>query len=159
MPIHFVPSAMTPSMDDCSFSQLIEFTTRQMKITRVYAPQLWKLSFFGSGLFTIVMVWAFAIVIFSGNNSWTVLAAITTIFLVTTFSISKARVRLWAVMLAMPERSQLLRRQMFTQCTLWLLAPPLFLLNSVMALLSRKMIWRGIEYEMVSPTETRIRRQ
>ncbi|MEO8649228.1 MAG: glycosyltransferase family 2 protein [Acidobacteriota bacterium] len=159
MPIHFVPTAMTPSMDDCDFSQLIEFTTRQMKITRVYAPHLWKLSFFGSGLFTVVMVWSFAVVIFSGTNSWVVLSAISAIFLVTAFSIGKALVRLRAVTLAMPEHSRLLRRQMFTQCTLWLLAPPLFLLNSVTALLSRKMIWRGIEYEMVSPTETLIRRQ
>jgi hypothetical protein len=149
---------MTPSIDNCSFGQLIEFTTRQMKITRVYAPHLWKLSLFGSGLFSLVVVWAFAAILFSTTNSWLVLGAIVTLIMVSAFSIGKAFLRLKAVMLAMPQHSRLIRRQIFTQCTLWLLAPPLFLLNSIAALFSRKMFWRGIEYEMVSPTETRIRR-
>ncbi len=56
LPIIFVPQALTASVEDCTFSELLEFTTRQMKITRVYAPHLWKLSFIGSGVFNIVMI-------------------------------------------------------------------------------------------------------
>ncbi len=51
LPIIFVPQALTVSVEDCSFSELLEFTTRQMKITRVYAPQLWLLSLVGSARF------------------------------------------------------------------------------------------------------------
>ncbi len=39
--IYFVPQALTVSIEDCSFKRLLEFTTRQMKITRVYASNLW----------------------------------------------------------------------------------------------------------------------
>jgi cellulose synthase/poly-beta-1,6-N-acetylglucosamine synthase-like glycosyltransferase len=41
LPIRFVPQALTVSIEDCSASELFEFTTRQMKITRVYAANLW----------------------------------------------------------------------------------------------------------------------
>ncbi len=41
--IRFVPDCLTASIEDCTFTELLEFTTRQIKITRVYAPHLWKL--------------------------------------------------------------------------------------------------------------------
>jgi cellulose synthase/poly-beta-1,6-N-acetylglucosamine synthase-like glycosyltransferase len=50
LPIVFVPGAMTVTLEDCSFADLLEFTTRQMKITRVYAAPLWLMSFIGSGV-------------------------------------------------------------------------------------------------------------
>src|SRR5437870_1718912 len=51
LPIVFVPRALTASVEDCSLSKAVEFTNRQMKITRVYAMPLWLISFVGSGLF------------------------------------------------------------------------------------------------------------
>ena len=51
LPIVFVPQALTASVEDCSLSETFEFTNRQMKITRVYATPLWRVSFVGSGLF------------------------------------------------------------------------------------------------------------
>ena len=57
LPIYFVPQALIASIESCTFAGLLEFTTRQMKITRVYASKLWVMSFFGSGLFNLVLVW------------------------------------------------------------------------------------------------------
>jgi cellulose synthase/poly-beta-1,6-N-acetylglucosamine synthase-like glycosyltransferase len=152
--IYFVPQALAASVEDCSFRETLEFTTRQMKITRVYATHLWAMSFFGSALFTFVMLAAFLIVIFSGGNSVAVFASIATIVLVSLFSISKSWLRLKAVRLVLREYDQQLRAQNFTQNTLWLLSPPLFLCNTIMATISRRMTWRGIRYELKSPTET-----
>ena len=47
LPIYFVPNCLTASVEGCTFRELLEFTTRQMKITRVYAPHLWKASLLG----------------------------------------------------------------------------------------------------------------
>ncbi len=52
--IHFVPACLTVSLDDCTFRELVEFTTRQLKITRVYALHLWKAALIGSLLFVLV---------------------------------------------------------------------------------------------------------
>ena len=125
-----------------------------MKITRVYAPHLWTLSFVGSAVFTGVMAAAFLIVIFSRRNDLPVLVAITTLILVTFFSIGKAWLRLNAVKLVLSDYRAELSRQFWTQNTLWLLAPALFLYNSIAAWVSRQMTWRGITYELKSPTET-----
>ena len=46
------------SIDTSTFGEMIEFTTRQMKITRVYMPHLWLTAFMGSAIFNIVMIWA-----------------------------------------------------------------------------------------------------
>ena len=151
LPIHFVPRALIPSIESCSMRECLEFTTRQMKITRVYMPHLWLLSFFGSGLFTFVMLSSILIAVFSKQNTAFVWAAIATLVIVSVFSVGKAWLRSKAVGMVIPAAS----KQTFAQLTLWLLSPPLFLLNSILALISRRLKWRGITYELVSPTETR----
>lgn len=152
--IVFVPRALTPSIGNCSFGELVEFTTRQMKITRVYAPKLWLTSLFGSSLFKAVMIAAFLIVVLSRQNDLAVIAAIATLVLVSVFSIGKSWLRLAAVRLVLTEHQTELHRQPWTQNTLWLLTPALFLFNSIVALFSRTITWRGTTYELKSPTET-----
>jgi ceramide glucosyltransferase len=154
--IHFVPKALIPSIEDCTFRELLEFTTRQMKITRVYAPNLWALSFFGSGLFITVMVAALLIAILGPRNDFLVVVALFTLLAVTFFSVAKSWLRLKAVRLVLTGYDRELRRQMFPQITLWAVAPLVFFYNSCAAWVSRRVTWRGVRYEMTSPTETRI---
>lgn len=144
--IRFVPQALTPSIENGTFRELFEFTTRQMKITRVYATPLWLLSFFGSALFCGVMLSAFLIVIFSRSNDLIVWTAIATLLIVTGCSVGKAWLRLKAVEMVIPQA----RRQWVTQLTLWLITPPIFLYNCIGALFSRTLTWRGIRYRLVS---------
>ena len=148
--IVFVPQALTPSIENCSFRDLFEFTTRQMKITRVYATPLWMLSFLGSALFCGVMLSACLIVVLSRSNTSLVWAAMATLAIVSALSIGKAWLRLKAVTLVIPTAS----RQTLSQLTLWLLAPPVFLINCISALFSRTIDWRGIRYRLISPTQT-----
>src|SRR5205085_6115219 len=54
LPIHFVPDCLTASFEDCDFTELLEFTTRQLKITRVYAAHLWKAVLLGSAFFVLI---------------------------------------------------------------------------------------------------------
>lgn len=152
--IVFVPKALTASVENCSFRELLEFTTRQMKITSVYAPHLWMLSFFGSALFVSVMKAAFLIEMFRQKTDFAVFAALITIVLVTIFSTAKAWLRLKAVKLVLTKYKKELDRQFWPQTTFWLLTPALFFFNSLGALLSRRMTWRGITYELKSPVET-----
>jgi hypothetical protein len=149
-----VPQALTATVENCTLHEMLEFTTRQMKITRVCMPHLWLMSFFGSALFCGVMLAAFLIVILSRENTLAVWAALPTLVLVSVFSIGKSWLRLTAVSLALPQYELQLKGQFLTQNTLWLLSPALFLYNSIAALLSRRMVWRGITYELKSPTET-----
>jgi len=153
MPIVFVPQALTASLGDCGMSEMLEFTTRQMKITRVYAPQMWFISLIGSALFITVMIWSIGILVWGSQNDFAVPAA-ATLALVTSFSAGKAWLRLKAARLVLANHESDLKRQVWTQNTLWLLTPLVFLYNAIVALFSRRLRWRGITYELKSPTET-----
>ncbi len=152
LPIVHVPQCLTVSIENCTFRELLEFTTRQMKITRVYSTKLWVLSFIGSGLFCVVMSASFLLLIF-GVTFWVPLAAIG---LVSIFSIGKSSLRLTAVKFVLKDYEQQLKRQVWTQNTLWIFSPVLFFYNCICALFSRKIIWRGIKYELESASKTKV---
>lgn len=154
LPICFVPAALTASVEDCSFRELVEFTTRQMKITRVYAPQLWKASLVGALLFNLVFVWGILILAFYPARTFAFWSALIALVLIAVFSIGKAWLRLRAVKLVLRGYEKELNKQFWTQNTLWILAPALFLYNDLAAWLSNKIVWRGIAYELKSPAET-----
>ncbi|MBP7415547.1 MAG: glycosyltransferase, partial [Pyrinomonadaceae bacterium] len=62
LPIIFVPQALTATVEDCTLAETVEFTTRQMKITRVYATPLWIVSLIGTTIFNAVLIAALLIV-------------------------------------------------------------------------------------------------
>ena len=152
--IYFVPQALTASVEDCSWRELLEFTTRQMKITRVYAPNLWKASFIGSCLFNLVWIWGILILIFSSIYEFSFWFAAVCLIFIFGFSLGKSRLRLKAVQIVLKDYEKELNQQFWTQNTLWILTPALFFYNCFRALLSSRILWRGIGYELKSPTET-----
>jgi ceramide glucosyltransferase len=156
MPIVFVPQAFVPSPGRCSWLELLEFTNRQMKITRVYRAKLWAMSFFGSALFIAVMIASAILAISSPPGPFIWFFAIFTLISVTLLSLGKAWLRSKAVRLALPGQNDALRRQTPYQLTLWLFTPVVYLINCVAALFSRRISWRGIDYLMVSAKETRV---
>lgn len=152
--IVFVPQALTASFLNVSLRGMLEFTNRQMKLTRVYAPRLWLMTLFGTGLFNGVLIAALFIVILSRVNGVAVWVSIAVLAAVTVFSVGKASLRLAAVRLVLPQYACELQHQRWTQNTLWAVTGALFFVNSLAALFSRRITWRGIEYELKSPTET-----
>ena len=153
--IRFVPQAILPSFGECSFGGLLEFTNRQMKITRVYSSRLWLQSFLGSGLYILVMAWSIVILFVSPPSSPYWLAAMLILLSVIALGTAKAALRFKAVDLALTTGVLNYRQHIF-HLSLWLLTPFIFLINSAVALFSRQVRWRGISYEMVSPSETRV---
>ena len=157
--IAFAPQCLTASIDDCTFGEMLEFTTRQMKITRVYAARLWLLSLVGALLFNAVMIWAGFILVFAPPTSVAFWAAAFTLFSVTVFSIGKSSLRLRAVGLVLTDYREDLNKQFWTQNILWLISSALFLYNCLRAFFSRRIVWRGIEYQMKSARKTIVRRK
>lgn len=154
LPIRFVPQCLTATVEDCNFSQLLEFTTRQMKITRVYAADLWKASFAGAFLFTTTF-WSGVLLLFF-LSGWHF--RLTFFLLLTIFALGagKAWLRLSAVKLILKDFEKELSRQFIWQITLWTISPALYFYNCFRALLSRKIVWRGIEYNLLSASSTEI---
>ncbi|HEX8633022.1 MAG TPA: glycosyltransferase [Pyrinomonadaceae bacterium] len=155
LPIHFVPRCLTASHDVCRARSLLEFTTRQLKITRVYAPRLWRIVLISNFLFVAVFYGGITLTLSRfarGLPSALPLALVACIF---ALGSAKALLRLRAVALAFaPEQKIWRAATLAAHVLLWPLASALFLYNALVAGVSRRIRWRGITYELKSPSET-----
>lgn len=154
LPVHFVPGCLTPSFEDCGLIELIEFTTRQLKITRVYASHFWKAVLAGSFLFVTVFFGGIGLTITRAALGLSFLMPLLFVALIFALGSGKAYVRWRAVSLALAAHSASLRRGLLAQLLLWPFASMLYLYNALSAAFSRRITWRGITYELKSPTET-----
>jgi hypothetical protein len=120
---------------------LLEFTTRQIVITRVYHPALWRVGLAGHLVFNAAFwllpfgqptLWA-AVYVLSMARSWIRYQSVKTVL--PTSAISKFG---WFYVLGSP------------------LVALLYLYNMAASMWSREILWRGIRYRLVSPTETRV---
>jgi cellulose synthase/poly-beta-1,6-N-acetylglucosamine synthase-like glycosyltransferase len=153
LPIHFTPHCLVPSVGDCGWDEFVEFTTRQIKITRVYAPHLWLPLLLGSALFAIAFFGGIVLLsvrLFSGQSFWLVLS-----FLVVIFGLGAAKgiIRWRAVSIALASYRAALRRDLAAHVFLWPFASLVYLYNAIVAGFSRRITWRGITYDLRSPTE------
>ena len=159
LPIHFVPHCLLAAFDDCSFCELLEFTTRQLKITRVYASHLWKALLIGSLQFVLVFFGGIALVIGRGMLGLSVKAPAILLGVIFALGAAKSWVRLRAVSLALANYESPLHKGAAAHLFLWPFASALFLYNSLLAAFSRRINWRGILYELKSPSEAVIIRR
>lgn len=153
LPIHFVPACLIVSFDDCGFRELLEFTNRQLKITRVYAAHLWRAVLLGSSQFVLVFFGGIALVMARLLLRQPIGVAVGMLAIIFTLGAAKAWIRLRAVRIALRNYSSLRRQATLAHLCLWPFASALFLCNALAAAVSRRINWRGITYELKSPTE------
>jgi ceramide glucosyltransferase len=146
LPVHFTPNCLVPSVGDCDFRELLEFTTRQIKITRVYASHLWLPLMLGSGLFCTVFFGGLFLV----SGSIPVLVILAVMFLL---GAAKGLIRWRAISIPLAEHRSKLNRDLWAHIFLWPLASLLYFYNTIVAGFSRRITWRGITYELKSPSE------
>ena len=153
VPIHFVPACLVASVGDCSASELLEFSNRQLKITRVYATHLWKPVLIGSLLFCAVFFGGFVLVIARAILHLSYARPLAVLLLIYLLGAAKAYIRLKAVAIPLANYPQQLSRSLPWHLLLWPFASALYLCNALAAGFSRRIKWRGINYELKSATE------
>lgn len=154
LPIHFTPNCLVPSFGDCDFRELFEFTTRQIKITRVYASHLWLPLLLGSALFTLVFFGGLILLLLQIVQILTPSKLLPVVlFIIFALGSAKAFIRWRAVSIPLAPHRSALRRDLLAHLLLWPLASLLYLYNTIVAGRSRRILWRGITYELKSPDE------
>ncbi len=140
--VSFVPGCLVPSYGRVGLVELLSFVTRQMAITRVYWPALFRVGVLHHGLYSAFLL----------LGPW---------------AGGKAGLILWLVVLVLGAYSGGSRaisspwgpKYWWAHATLFPLASFLTVQAAVRALASRRITWRGRIYEMRSPTETIIHPQ
>jgi len=153
LPIHFTPHCLVASLGDCDFRELFEFTTRQIKITRVYASQLWLPLLLGSAVFAITFFAGLVLLILqilSGSKPLLLPVVLAVLF---GLGAAKAVIRWRAIGVPLANHGPALRRDLLAHIFLWPFASLLYLYNAIVAGFSRRISWRGITYELKSPNE------
>jgi cellulose synthase/poly-beta-1,6-N-acetylglucosamine synthase-like glycosyltransferase len=153
LPIHFVPACLVPALDSCTMSELFEFTDRQLKITRVYAPHLWKPVLIGSLLFCLVFFGGALLVVARAMHQGSIAVAMVLLLIIYLLGALKAHIRMKAIVLLLPKYGRELRRGWIFHLVLWPFTSALYLWNALVAGASRRIKWRGIAYELKSATE------
>jgi ceramide glucosyltransferase len=153
LPIHFVPACLVASLGDCSARELLEFTNRQLKLTRVYSAHLWQPVLIGSLLFCSVFFGGFALVATRAIMRLPFAVPLVALLVIYLLGAAKGYVRLKAVAIPLASYRKLLWRSLPAHLLLWPFASALYLCNALTAAFSRRIKWRGITYELKSATE------
>ena len=154
LPIKFVPQCLTASFDDCTWGELIEFTTRQLKITRAYAANLWKGVLIGSSIFVLVFFGGAVLIVTRALLGLSFATPLVLLLVIFALGAMKSHLRLRAVSRVIPDPRMRSWGATLAHLVLWPLASVLYLYDALAAAVSRRITWRGITYELKSSTET-----
>jgi cellulose synthase/poly-beta-1,6-N-acetylglucosamine synthase-like glycosyltransferase len=154
--ITFEPRCLVASRGESGLREFLRWSTRQIIITRVYAAHLWKLGLaaylFYCGTFTLGL----AALALPGATAHQRVAVVTTLSVVLLLGAGKGYIR------------SLVAREVFPMeigsgaSCYWQLSPlvPWIMLgNFVVAGFTRRIEWRGTEYELVSHDKVRVIRK
>lgn len=158
LPIIFCPECLAATIHPWTGSQLIEFTNRQIQITKMYSPRRWRMGALAHLSYSITFLFA---LLFTFNtmvegDPWLQLALM--ILVIPLLAAMKGAIRTIAVNELLPEQRTRLREWGWVWSLLAPIVPFLFSWNFIISLVSKRIRWRGIRYELVSPGETRVLR-
>jgi hypothetical protein len=127
-----------------------------MLIVRVYSPRRWLMGAAANVSYSLTLVYAAVVILMmmAGGDPWAQLALMTS--LIVLLSAIKGALRTIAVVEMLPEWRDQLNQWSWVWIVLAPVVPFLFTWNFIASLLTRRMRWRNIRYELVSPSVTRV---
>jgi ceramide glucosyltransferase len=154
--IFFVPECLTVSYVETDLSGLLEFTNRQILITRVYAQKIWRAAAVTHLLYCVTVVLGLALTIGDLISERPALHIAALTFFILLLSAIRASLRVIAVTEILPGSKAQIMNQAWVNIALPAAIPFVYLMNFTHSLLTRKIRWRNIRYELISSNQTRI---
>src|SRR5262245_19468921 len=165
--IHYEPRCLIGSYGRCGWGELLEWSTRQIILTKVYSRKLWQLALVSQWTFSLVWWWALAGIVIAflpkQEGSWTssvwsggirkyaLLAGILFIF---------GAVRGWyrtrTIQHIRPEHRDEIQNFWWGYVLLFPLASTLTAYNLAISALASSIEWRGVRYEFGAAQELRV---
>ena len=162
--VHFQPRCLVASHGDCTWRELLEWSTRQVIITKVYSPGRWRLALLSEWPFVLfwwwtvgeVLAWALGMggVIEIG---WLQGARLLLLLGMVWFLGAVRGLFRWRMIYRIrPGQRQRLKRDFWGYLFLWPLAATLTAGNLAVSLFTSTIVWRRVRYELVSSREVRV---
>jgi len=155
-PIVFCPECLAATLHPWTGSSLLEFTNRQILITRIYSSHRWVMGAVAHLSYSLTLLYSAVVILvaMTGGDPWFQLAVIA--LMVPLLAAMKGALRTVAVDELMPEWKVVLKKWNWVWVALAPVVPFLFSLNFITSLATKRLRWRGIRYELVSEGTTRI---
>ena len=155
-PIVFCSECFAATIHPWTWTELLEFTNRQMLITRIYSNRRWLLGGLMNVAYVLSMLYAAYVILYCmvDGDPWSQLVLVA--LAVPLLAAMKGGLRVVAINEAIPEWKIKLPETSVACVLLAPVVPFLFAWNFVASSISRRIRWRGIRYELISPNSTRI---
>jgi len=153
--IQFVPRCLVASQGNASLSDLVEFTNRQIILTRVYMPSAWRdivaLTIYFFALFALV-----AVLLYRAFTQQDLPDGVVNLLLpgIAFATVLQCWLQTTFAMRILPQHRDELRRLRWAYLSVMPLVAPLALWNVIVSCFSRRIVWRGIGYELRGPNQT-----
>jgi cellulose synthase/poly-beta-1,6-N-acetylglucosamine synthase-like glycosyltransferase len=157
--IRFEPHCLVASREDSSFGEFLRWSNRQIIITRVYAPHLWRLGLAAHLLYCGTFLLGVVILVNSGIAGPARVGIGALLGTILILGMTKARLRSIVAREMFPEEARTLARFGSRYWQLAPLVPWVMLLNFLVAGFVRRIEWRGTYYELRSMHEVRVLRR
>ena len=155
-PIVFCAECLAPTLHPWTGRSLLEFTNRQILITRVYSGKRWGMAAVSHWAHSLTLIYAAVVILATmiSGDTWVELALIALV--IPMLAAMKGALRTVAVNELLPQWRGPLKQWNWVWMVFAPIVPFLFAWNFIASLLTNRICWRGIHYELVSPTTTRI---
>ncbi len=154
--IVFLPECIVPSFVETDFTGLMEFTNRQVLMTRVYSEKMWGIAAGAHLLYCLTLILGSLLTLnyFLASLAAFPFAALT--FLPVLLAMIRGALRAAGVSEVLPAYRSQIAGQAWIYVLLIVFIPFLYVVNFITSLVTRKVRWRGVTYEVISPEQTRI---
>ena len=152
LPIRFVPDGVVPTQEPCTWRGLVEWTTRQASITRVYAPETWRVVLFLHSAYLVLGILGLMAMI---TGRWMAGGALLSHWV---FSGLGSRAVCRAALHRLATHGCAIAQRTWPQALWGPAVTALILVNLAVSRVTRTIRWRGISYTMLSPSHVLVQR-
>lgn len=155
-PIVFCPECLAATLAPWTSSDLLEFTNRQILITRVYSPRRWQMGLILHLSYCLTLIYGVYVILYCmlDVDPWGQLFAL--LLAIPLLAAMKGAIRTIVASEAMPEWKPQINQWAWVWPVLAPVVPFLFVVNFTSSLITKRIRWRGLRYELISPNQTRI---
>jgi hypothetical protein len=141
---------------ETDFAGLLEFSNRQILITRVYAQEMWAFGFVTHLLYCLTLLLGISLTVGDLVATLPAFHHATLTFLPVLLGVIRSTLRLAGVTEVLPAARSQIMGQAWVYILLTTFVPFLYVINFAISLITRKIKWRSVTYELISPEQTRI---
>jgi cellulose synthase/poly-beta-1,6-N-acetylglucosamine synthase-like glycosyltransferase len=154
--IRFEPRCLVASREDSTFLEFLQWSNRQIILTRVYAARLWMLGLAANVLYCGTMLAGVILMALAPIQTPVRIAIAASLLAIFILGLVKGNIRTVVARELFPEEQSVLDRLGSRYWQLTPLVPWIMLFNFVVAALTRRIEWSGTRYELRSVDEVKV---